>query len=965
VSRDGTWSASAGVVGARMSLAGLVGRGGELVELRAVLGDVAAGRGGVVWVEGEPGIGKSALIAAGLAEAEQLGCQLFWGSASELQLVPLQVLLDALRVDRASVDAVWAPVAALLRGEGLAGVVTPRDVAAMLAEQILILVDRLCAAGPVVMVLDDAQWADEASLSVWSRLAGAARQMPLLLVGACRPVPNRAAVEALRRDLRDRGATVMRLDGLPPIGVVELVVRLVGARPDGRVGVRLGRVVAQAACNPLYVREVVDALLLDGRIRVEHEVAELVGEGGLPGSLPAAIGRRLGFLPEHARSVLRLAALLGPAFSVADLAVVTRTAPTDLAPLVDEATTAGVLTGAGERLMFRHGLIQQALYEGMPVSVRAALHRQAAEALAGNGVPVEKVAEQLLAGPVVVDDWMIDWVVGAAAALTLRAPRLAVSLLRQVRDRVDGAASRQDRLEAALADASFTVGDNEQVEQLGYPVLATTRDPVLAGRMGWTVGYAVIRLGRFDDVVEVVHQALTRPEVPAVWIARLHALQAMSLMLAGHYDAARATAVRAEAEGEQAGDRLAIGYALHALNMVENRQNRDFATQAKIIDRALAVLGDEPQATDLRLLLLGNAAVGLDNLGQPAEAQSAFGRALVLAEQAGTPPRLAALRVSVAQLGFAWGTWDEALAELQAADELPLSSSHQLMARGTRAIITVHRDDRVAAAAHLSGVEDMKLAEGEERIYAEPLLAAWALAAERDAHPAQALTRLLTALDPQATRTFPELTIDSWMWLLDVVRLALAVGDQVTASAATRACVADAERQARPATSAAAQCCQGLLERNMAQIQNAADAFHRLSHPLFQAQALENVAVLYAERGDPTSARTYYNSAIDIYTDLDAAWDIIRADARLRAHGIHRGRRGPRRRPATGWESLTPSERNIAQLVVAGESNPDIAAQLLLSRRTVETHVGHILTKLNARSRIDIVREYTSATKLS
>jgi DNA-binding CsgD family transcriptional regulator len=967
VSGDGVRLVSAGAQrGGWVAPQVLVGRDRELVELRGLLGDVVAGRGGVVWVEGEPGIGKSALIAAGLAEAPRLGCEMFWGSASELQLASLQPVLDALGVGRGSVDALRAPLAALLRGDGLAGVVTPRDVAAMLAEQVLILLDRLCAAGPVALVLDDAQWADEVSLSVWSRLGSAAGQMPLLLVGACRPVPQRAVVKTLRRDLTDRGARVVRLAGLPPARVAELVAELVAAGPGGRLGDRLAAAVGQAGGNPLYVREVVDALLLDGRIRVEHGVAELEGEGRLPDSLPAAIERRLEFLPEDARSLLRMAALFEPAFSVADLAVLTRASPTDLLMTVDEAITAGVLTGAGERLMFRHGLIRQALYQAMQASVRAAMHRQAAQALAKAGAPVERVAEQLLAGPQAVDRWTIDWVAAAAAALTLRAPRLAADLLQRVRAGSDVGDPWRERLDADLAAAFLMLGDNEQVERVAYPVLASSRDPAMIGRVAWTLGYALMRMGRYERTVEVNDQALALGVLPAVWTARLHAQQAMGLLAGGRYDEARAAAVLAETEGHQAGDRLAVAYALHALAMVEVRQRQLLVSPAEMIDRALAVLGDDHQATDLRLLLLINRAAWLLNVGRPVEAERAYGQVLRFAEQSATPPRLAGVRTQVSQANFWRGQWDEALAELKAADELPLDAESRLLARGMRALIAVHRDDRAFADSQLRGIENLELTVGKSGLYAGVLLVtAWASAAERDGQPAQALARLLGVFDPEATRQFPQLTVDSWVWLREVVRLALALGDRPTAAAATHACATDADRQARPATNAAAQHCKGLLGADPAQMCAAADTFHRIGYPLFQAQALEDAAVLQAEHGDLQDAQAAYLAAVNTYSDLDAAWDIIRADARLRPHNIHRGRRGPRARPTAGWESLTPTEQRIAALVAARESNADIAAQLLLSRRTVETHVSHILHKLKARSRIDIVREYTSATKLS
>jgi len=92
--------------------------------------------------------------------------------------------------------------------------------------------------------------------------------------------------------------------------------------------------------------------------------------------------------------------------------------------------------------------------------------------------------------------------------------------------------------------------------------------------------------------------------------------------------------------------------------------------------------------------------------------------------------------------------------------------------------------------------------------------------------------------------------------------------------------------------------------------------------------------------------------------DLQARWDIRRAEGRLRPYGIKRGvrgRRGPR--ATSGWEALTPTEVKIAALVARGDSTSDIARSMFLSRRTIQTYISHILTKLGAKGRVEIVRE--------
>src|SRR5215813_9399323 len=176
----------------------LIGRDSEMAMLVGLMKETAAGRGGSVLIEGEPGIGKSALVRAALAEAAGAGCQVFWGAGDELgQALPLLPLLEGLKVRDPSANPRRNSIVRLLRGEVAADRGT--DVSAALAEQLLALIAEQSALKPTILVVDDLQWADQASVALCGRLARSARQMPLLLVGTMRPVPQREDLLALRR----------------------------------------------------------------------------------------------------------------------------------------------------------------------------------------------------------------------------------------------------------------------------------------------------------------------------------------------------------------------------------------------------------------------------------------------------------------------------------------------------------------------------------------------------------------------------------------------------------------------------------------------------------------------------------------------------------------------------------------------------------------------------------------------
>jgi DNA-binding CsgD family transcriptional regulator/tetratricopeptide (TPR) repeat protein len=967
------------------SLAGrgdFVGREAELGQVRGLVTGVTAGLGGVVLVAGEQGVGKSALLRAGLAGARAAGCRVGWGVADELgQRFPLQLMVECLGAEgRRAIEGgpagdpsragnghgngggpgrgmagdgsglIADGTAGLTGGVGgLGGLGLSGDPVLAGAERLLDLVDRLCVVSPVVVVAEDLQWADEASLLLWQRLARAARQVPLLVVGSVRPGSAREDMARLMREAAAQGVLV-ELGRLPRQEVGLLVAGLAGGRP----GPRLAGVAEQAGGNPLYVRELVEALVRDGRVRAAGGVAELTAEPGrvaVPGSLVAAVGKRLAGLPAGASAVLQPAAVLGQEFSVTDLAVVTGRPAGELAEVLAQAMAGGVLAEAGARLGFRHGLIRQVLYEGVPASAREALHLQAAAALAQAGSTAERVAAQLVAAPGAGDEWVWQWLVEAVGVLAWRAPQVAAELLRRALAALPGSDPRREVLELGLIRVAFLLFANQDVEQVARSLLARTSDANRAAEASWLLAYALWRVGRPDEASAVEEQALARAGISEMWVARLRARHAITLFELGQWARAAAIAEQALAGGERAGDRFAVGYALHVLSVVANHR-RDNAALLQYVGRALGVIGDDLATTDLRLILLSNRISVLGELDRLAEADATIREALALGERAGTP-RLAIIMCAAAEHYLGVGQWDESLTFLEIAAGLPGAMSNPMLFHGLAALVAGHRGDVAAMDEHLAAVQDEEIGSVTGWTSGYPLVMARSMRAERAGRPGEAVTVLASCLDSAA-----EDMAFRYALLPALVRVALESGDADTAAAAAQAAGQEADREPLPVKTATADWCRGLVTADPSLVLAAADYHEAAGRLPERAQALEDAAVLLARVGDLRAARRAFIAAAGLYHDLGAAWDLRRADARLRRYGIRRTSRAARReRPTRGWAALTPTELKIARLVADGRSNPDIAAELFLSRYTVETHVSHILAKLSARSRAEIIRQ--------
>ena len=608
----------------------LVGRDSEMALLTGLIKEVARGRGGSVLIEGEPGIGKSALVRAAVAEAPEAGCQVFWGAGDELgQALPLLPFLDGLRVREPSANPRRNTIVRLLRGEVAADRGT--DVPAVLAEQLLALVAEQCAVRPTILVVDDLQWADQASVTLWGRLARSARQVPLLLVGMMRPVPQRDDLLALRRVAGD--AARLQLTGLTEAAVADLVAALAGGRPDGN----LLRLADGAAGNPLYVTELVAALARSSSLTVtEAGAAELAG-GSAPGSLSAAIADRLGFVAGPVREVLRAAALLGMDFAVPDLAIVLGRSVADLIPAVDEACAAGVLAESGHGLGFRHPLIRAALYDEMPAPVRAAWHRDAGRALAEAGAPADRVARQMLravGGPggtaEPMDEWMLSWLARTADLLVGQAPGVAAELLTRAVASSPAGSAQHGWLASRLADALYRIGDRAEAEQVANRALEHATEPDLLVDLHWTLAQCRMLAGSSAESLATLDRALAAPGISARHRARLLVLAARTHSNLGEVEKAGRVAASALAAASEAGDNWAMGWALHVLTLVTAVQGH-MTDALPLFDRALAVTQADPALTDLRLLLQINKAVTLGNLDRYEEALAAAGQARHLA----------------------------------------------------------------------------------------------------------------------------------------------------------------------------------------------------------------------------------------------------------------------------------------------------------------------------------------------
>ncbi|MFD9123224.1 AAA family ATPase [Kitasatospora sp. NPDC059571] len=930
----------------------LVGRAGELARLRELRASAQSGHGVSVLLEGEAGIGKTALMDVLAAECRSAGFRVLRGTGEALeQRTPFQVLRSCFASDRPEQPPELASLEALLLGRnGASGA----DREFGIAEAVLAVLDRWCAQGPVALLVDGLDWADASSLIVLSRLQRVLGQMPLLLCAAVQPAGPEDTAGALRA-LRGRWTQVLSLPPLDSAETAELVARLSGAPPTAG----LLQHVSAAAGNPLYITEMIAALAQQNRLEIAGGIAAIADRGPEPASLPEslteAILGRLADLPASTRELLEVAAVMGPQVSLADLSTVVETPVMRLWKPVRNAIDAGLLLDAGTRLTFRHDLVRQALAESIPGGLRSALELQVGRQLLQAGAPPEQIADYLRRVPLPIDDQTVDRLVEMAPAMVLRAPAAAADVLGRAQDAVSPGDPRHTCLHLHTVRALLRSAQPARAEALVRQVRQADGSAP-ATELHWMLAQSLYRQGRLQEAAQAAESALRALSGDDPAAARFHAFAAQCHYFQGDFEHAARAARRALAAGDLVHDAYCTAYGL-TLSAAMRLPEACAAEALDLADQALAVLGNQEIDPDLQMAPHFVRGLALMGLGRSQEAHSAFDRGLRDCDRGGHD-YLTWYHLGKARLHFTDGRWDDALAEISAGLETVDHFGLLPALRSQAAIIAFHRGEPQPCIA-LADSPDESPANGS---YTFLYRWATALGLEAQGKPDKAV-HLLFADWENGLHSMGRRFLTHRM-SPDLARLAEAAGDTARLRSVAKELGEMTAGVEGGSLHAEALYSRGLAAREPKILLQAAQGFKDTGRLLYEAYAQEGAAVLLAAQGRTAAARTALREALLLYKRLGARHDAQRVEDRLTAAGI-RIRRRPSNGAQTGWAALTETERAIVGYVADGCSNPDIGVRLFLSPRTVQFHLSTIFAKLGITSRVELAvssRQYEAGT---
>ena len=919
-----------------MSAPSLLEREHELAVIDEKLDQAAEGRGGLVLIEGPAGIGKSALTARARELALGRNMAVAAARGSELERA------DAFGVVRQLLEPRLRAMGAEARGRVLGGaaalaapVVLPETAPAAPAGSsfgtlhgLYWLVAGLAAERPQLLVVDDAHWADEASLRFLLFLANRLDESPVLLLAAQRPEGD--ALHAAP------GLTALNPGAL---SVEATATALAGGADDGVAPGFAAAFHAATGGNPLLVRRLADGL----RERAVPFTAERAGEIARTGPdiVAGAVGAAMARLGREPIALARAVAILGDEAPLAVAGPLAGLPPGAAAIAADQLARAGILDD-GRPLRFQHALVRDAVLASLTAGERAEAHRAAASRLAEHGAPDRTIAPHLLHTDPGGDETVAATLAAEGRrALAAGAPAEAHALLARALDEPPADGDRHALL-LALARACTHLGRPEAI-----------------GHIRAAYDAAVDELGRAQAALAVMGAADPAPEQVAL------ALGLVEPAIAG-----------------MAGRDRELELQLQAARLMLLFLSEEHAgTWIAESERHGALEGSSAG----ECLLLLHTAIARFRAGRPADeiaapAERAAGNAAVVAALDPEAPFLAFLigmLFKTDRLDAAAAVTGAALAEATRTG----SAGGFAVASLWLAWIALRRGEAATAEAHARAARDAAPAGGWQHGFCSAGLAE--VLAER-AQPAEA-ARLIDATDPDgrdpadlssellfSTRSIVRMAqgdharaledqrearrrrgnepIDpDFAGWLRIARLLHVTGDAAGAREEARAALEYARRFGTPGYIGQAQTVTGILAGGAAGIDELREAvvlLERSPARLELARSLVDLGAALRRDGQRVAAREALRRALDVAAAGGLTATAERAREELRATGAR-----VRRDHATGVASLTPSELRIAERAAAGASNPEIAQALFVTTKTVEMHLSRVYRKLDIGSR--------------
>jgi DNA-binding CsgD family transcriptional regulator/tetratricopeptide (TPR) repeat protein len=895
----------------------VIGRDSELAAIDDMVDRVVGGNGGLVFLHGPPGIGKSCLSDA-LA-----------GSACERDLTVRHATAIATRGGQPfSLFTAFVPEGDLDSGDP--------D-----AEVVLRAVEAMDDGSPSVLVIEDAHWADRYSVSALGVLGRRAVDLGLLLAVTARDLPARGDLAVLS-DL----ATAHGYDlPLRELGADE-VLELAHARLGQTLGIELVQLCGSIGGNPFLVHELLDA--------IEHRAFQLPRECvAEPGELDLRRRMRdvaVDSIPMGSVIVPALAALPGGA-SARELAAILD-AP--FGPIVDallKGIDAGTLVGGPTSVSFRHDLVRQAVLATTSTGVEHDLIRRAVDVLGSVDADADRQAACLLELATYADPADGPTLVAAGRSHLHDRPDLAADLYAEAVALAYRANSVDETVLYEFGSALLHSGRAAEVEPLLDRHFEPFHldEPIARQRLR---GNAALLVGKLDILVDN-YQSLTVDEIERRYSnsdsEAVIAVAELAVLRANAGRPADASELLAWVARSPCPTNPSLERTIHEtrslLAVLDGRFDEAVALAGAALRHAHTDVVRPANEVTPRLM----RAIALGHLGDDEGSL-----ATVRAPLRGQRPLWAAPMFQ----GFATaalyrlGRWDDALAE---ADAAIAGAAEWAVATGSEwphavaAIVSIARGDLDAASGWIAAGDRPDATRGVGREWMALAVVHLLEAQGNDAAAGQvAAMASQRILDAPA----PGLLLNAGA---DLVRVCLADGktDQAAAIADTLKALAD--RSTSAVAAGAARWAVGLCRNEAGLIADGASMLSAVHRRPEAARAFADAAQTSASMSTEMDTREYAETALGLFEAIGAPQWADRLQSTLRAAGFKIGASRPPVRTALGWDGLTDSEARIVQMLGNGHTNGEIAAQLVISRRTVESHLVHVYQKLGFTSRAQLV----------